>query len=82
MNKLDLILEISTHLPDPIDDEPMTEESPGVWTWQEKRLLPGGGVITVTRAHVDVGPSANIVPTSGPRATMRTSEIICHVFTA
>jgi hypothetical protein len=69
--KLDLILQISDHLPDPIDDEPMTEESPGVWTWQERRLLAGGRVVTVTRCHVDADPSANILPTSTPHATMR-----------
>lgn len=63
--KQELLLEYSDHEPDPVDDEAMTEVSPGVWTWKEKRRLWGGPVVEVTRCHVDassVKPRNWLVP--------------------
>lgn len=63
---LDALIENSRHVPSYLDDEPMREESPGVWTWRERRRI-GVIEIDVTRCHVDVpaNPGAPFLPTLG-----------------
>lgn len=69
MTALDTILDTSTHVPDPFDDEPMVEESPGIWTWREKRRLSDGSVVTITRCHVSAvaDPAHDPFPRRIPR---------------
>jgi hypothetical protein len=49
----------SVYIEDPIDDEPMVEEAPGIWTWRERRMLLDGSTFTVTRCHVDAPSNLN-----------------------